>query len=160
MRRSLSITAVAIVVGWLGLAGAGASAQQSRGASIAAFENVSIPAAEKSDLGKLTDAGVVTTDGAAAIVVNLVGEMRGRAEKEGAIGVLLLPDVAPIDSAFRTRRALLVSQEVAVHVADGESSYFMARQQRFEVGFPRYRVLLYNSTGTGATASVFVNRIR
>lgn len=157
MHKILSIVAVVFA---FALVPAGAGGQEARGGTIVAFENVSVSGAERNDLAKLTDAGVVTTTGASALVVNLVGEMRGRAEKDGAVGVLLLPDVSPIDSAFRTRRALLVAQEIVAHVGDGESSYFMARQQRFEVGFPRYRVLLYNSTGTGAMASVFVNRIR
>ena len=36
----------------------------------------------------------------------------------------------------------------------------MARQQSFEVGFPRYKVLLFNSSTTTATASVFAYRVR
>jgi hypothetical protein len=36
----------------------------------------------------------------------------------------------------------------------------MAGQQTFEVGFPRYRALLYNSTGTSATVAFFAYRTR
>jgi len=133
---------------------------QERSTGVVGMENVSVAAAERSEVSRLTDAGVVSADGAGAIVVNLVGELRGRAEKEGEIGVLLLPDVTFVDQALRQRRVLLVAHELRARVAAGESSYFMAQPQRFEVGFARYRVLLYNSTGTSAVANVFFKRVR
>jgi hypothetical protein len=137
-----------------------AAAQEGRGASMLVLDKISVAGAERNEVSKLTEAGVITTEDAAAIVVNVVGELRGRAEKDGAVGVLLVPDVSPLDQALRTRRILLVALEASAHVSTGESSYFVSKQQRFDVGFPRYRVLLYNSTGAFATASVFVNRIR
>ena len=39
-------------------------------------------------------------------------------------------------------------------------SYLMASQQTFDVGFPRYRVLLYNSTGASALVAFFAYRSR
>lgn len=159
MRIGPRIIAAGILLGSF-LAGNVADAQETRASGIVAFENVSVSGADRNDVSKLTDAGVVSTEGSSAIVVNVVGEMRGRADKEGAVGVLLLPDVAPLGDAFRTKRVLLAALEVSARVSAGESNYFMARQQRFDVGFPRYRLLLYNSTGAAVTASVFVNRVR
>ena len=160
-RIPFRILGIAAAVGCLvALATPAARAQDRAAASLAVMDNVSVPGAERNELSKLTDAGVITTEGASSLVVNIVGELRGRAEKEGAIGVLLVPDVAPIDQALRTRRALLVALETSAHVAAGESSYFVSKQQRFDVGFPRYRVLLYNSTGAFVTASVYLNRVR
>lgn len=157
MCRGLRTAGFGIVLSAMAVA---AKAQAGRTSGITAFENISVAGAERNEVSSFTDAGVVSTDGVSGIVVNIVGEMRGRADREGAVGVFLVPDVSPIAAALRTRRILLASLEVAARVTAGESNYFMATQQRFDVGFPRYRVLLYNSTGAAVTASVFVNRVR
>jgi hypothetical protein len=137
-----------------------ANGQETAGGSFVVIDNVSVSGAERNEISKLTDAGVIATEGAGAIVVTVVGQLRGGAEKEGAVGVLLVPEVAPIDQAFRTRRALIAASEASAHVSKGDSSYFVSKPQRFDVGFPRYRILLYNSTGAFVTASVYVNRVR
>jgi hypothetical protein len=36
----------------------------------------------------------------------------------------------------------------------------MAEQRTFDVGFPRYRALLYNSTGASATVAFFAYRTK
>jgi len=130
------------------------------GLGLASFEGISVSSAERTDLSRLTDAGVLVADGAGTLVVTLGGELKSKTEKDGSIGVLLLPDVAPFETAFRSRRALLVTQEAIARISSGESGYFISSPQRFDVGFPRYRVLLYNTTGAAVSASVFVYRSR
>lgn len=130
------------------------------GLGLVSFEGISVASAERTELSRLTDAGVLVADGAGVLVVTLGGELKSNADKDGGIGVLLLPDVAPFETAFRSRRALLVTQEAVARVSGGESGYFISRPQRFDVGFARYRVLLYNTTGAAASVSVFVYRSR
>ena len=59
------------------------SAQESPQAGLTAFENVAVPMADRIDVSRLVDAGVVSVDGARGLVVTVAGELRGRASLDG-----------------------------------------------------------------------------
>jgi len=62
-------------------------------APLATFEGISVAVADPTDASRLTDAGVVSVENAGGFVVTLAGELRGRAERDGAIGVLMVPEL-------------------------------------------------------------------
>jgi hypothetical protein len=150
-RRGFSVAAARLV---LGLAAPAALAQP---ATFVSFDNITVSNADRSDISRLADAGVVSVgEAAGGAVVTVAGEMRGRAEREGVIGVLFVPEVPFFALTFRNRRVLLAAGEVTAPVAAGESGYFVSKPKKFEVGFPAYHVYLYNTTGATATVNVYV----
>ena len=125
--------------------------------SLVHFGRVVVPPVARTDVANLVVAGTLDTDGYRYVVLNLAGELKS-ASDAGVLGVMLIPDVPPFDKAFLDRGLLPVSMELtATSMPDGR---FMARQQTFEVGFPRYKILLFNSSSTTAAASVFAYRAR
>jgi hypothetical protein len=125
--------------------------------SLVRFGRIVVPPVARTDIVNLVVAGTIDTDGYKHVVLNLAGELKSTSDA-GVLGVILIPDIPPFDKAFLDRGLLPVSMELtATSMPDGR---FMARQQTFEVGFPRYRVLLFNSATTTATASFFAYRTR
>ncbi len=119
-----------------------------------------MPTADRTDTSRLTDGGVVNVEGAGAFVVTLAGELRGRADQNGAIGLLLVPELPFFTSVYRSRRLVLSAAEFTAPVKAGASSYFMSLSKRADAGFPAYHLFLYNTTGAPASVNVYINPIR
>lgn len=122
------------------------------------FRGIVVPPVGKTDVAGLVDGGAFDCDGYSYLVVNLAGEMKDRLQAPGLVGAYLIPDVLPYNKVFENLLLLPVPLEIAANVTEAQYPYFMAKQTRFEVGFPRYRLLLYNTTGTAATVVVSVYR--
>jgi hypothetical protein len=115
---------------------------------------------EPTDISRLTDGGVVSVEGASAFVVTLAGELRGRTDRDGVIGLLLVPELPFFTNAYRSRSRILSAAEFTAPVASGKSNYFMSPSKRAEAGFGAYRMFLYNTTGAPASVNVYVYPIR
>ena len=124
------------------------------------LRHLMIPPIERSETTNLIDAGVVETDGYTHMTLNLAAELKGPAAKKGVIGVILIPDVEPFGRAYRTLGLIPASVDFVVGAGPGGGSYAMAEQKTVEIGFPRYRALLYNSTGSSATVAFFAYRTK
>ncbi len=124
------------------------------------IRGITVPPVEKTDVTNLVDAGTLDTDGFTYMVLNMAGELKEDPTQKGIVGVLLVPDVPPFDWALTSLNVVVIPLEVKAPVKPDLLPYFMAEQVRFEVGFPRYRVLLYNTTGVSATTAVFAYRTR
>jgi len=131
-----------------------------RSEALVGLRGLMVPPIERSETTNLIDAGTIETDGYSHMTLNLVVELKGSASKPGVIGVLLLPDIEPFGRAWRVLGLVPASVDFTVPATPAGGSYVMAEQQTLEVGFPRYRVLLYNTTGTSATAAFFAYRTR
>ena len=127
---------------------------------MSAFEGISVAGADRTEVSRLTDAGVVSLPNASAMVVTVAGELKGRADRNGEVGVLFLPNVPFFDSLFRSRRILLTASEAAAPMASDSSGFFVTKPKRLEVGFSSYRLLLFNTTGAAVTANVYVYATR
>ena len=125
-------------------------------AGLRAFEGISVTTAARSDTSRLTDGGVVSLEGAGGFVVTLAGELRGRADRDGVIGLLLVPELPYFTSLYRSRRLVLSAAEFTAAVAAGDSSYFMSESKHTAAGFPAYHLYLYNTTGSAASVNVYV----
>jgi hypothetical protein len=150
----------------LGATSPGAAAQSGQigpvdgSSTLVGVKALSVPTVERSQISMLVDAGTIDTEGYTTLILNLAGRLSGEADfRGGTVGAILIPDVDPFDKAFQTLGLLPESVEISVPV-DRASPYFMAKQVKFEVGFPRYRVLVYNSTNQAATVGFFAYRRR
>src|SRR5262249_27079167 len=109
---------------------------------------------------RLAAAGSVSVDGARGIVVTVAGELRGRAAHEGKIGVMLIPDLPFFTDLYRNRSVLLSAAEFAANVVSGDSGFFTSKSKYAEVGFSRYRVLVFNTTGAPVSANIYIYQSR
>ena len=111
------------------------------------------------DVPNLVDVGVVDCEGFEHLVLNLAIETKAPVEPGGAVGAVLIPDVFPYDRAYHLLQLLPVSAEINVPI-DAGSAFLTAKQVHVEVGFPRYRILLWNSGRMAVTAAVSVWRAK
>ena len=129
-------------------------------AALSSFEGITVTTADRTDTSRLTDGGVVSVDGAGGFVVTIAGELKGRADRDGVIGILLVPERPFFTSVYRNRRLVLSAAEFTTPVAAGDSSYFMSESKHFAAGFPAYHLYLFNTTGMAASVNVYVNATR
>lgn len=122
--------------------------------SLTSLEDVLVPPVKRSDTNHLVDAGTVDTDGFAAMVVTLLGEVKGQLSRSGTVGALLLLDNSRVMRALDERGQLLLPQEVKVPGVAAGAAYFASEPARFTVAYPRYRVLLYNETDRTVSITV------
>jgi hypothetical protein len=114
---------------------------------------------DRSQIQSLVDAGTIETEGFSDIVLNMAGMPSATNRKAGVVGAILIPDIPPFDEAFHKWGILPAVIELTAEVKAGETS-FIAKQKRFDVGFPRYRILFYNTTDSNMTVAFFAYRTR
>ena len=118
-----------------------------------------VPPVKRTEISNMVDAGTIDTEGFTHLTLNLAGELKGTANQQGVVAAVLIPDIEPFETAYKTLGLLPASLDLTAQVAV-HAQYFMGKQQTLEVGFPRYRVLLYNTTGAGATVAFFAYRTK
>ncbi|HEX5041567.1 MAG TPA: hypothetical protein VFV75_01615 [Candidatus Polarisedimenticolaceae bacterium] len=114
-----------------------------------------VPPVGRGDLQRWFDAGTIEMDGYPAVVLSLTGQQRGQQSRVGSVGAVLVPDADFVQQVYDEARLPLFSLEVAVDGVGPTTAYFSAEQKRFVVGFPRYRVRLYNTTDKTVTAHLY-----
>src|SRR5262245_30350153 len=134
------------------------SVQESQ--AMVGVRGLSVPPVARTDVANMIDAGVIDTEGFTHVTLNLAGELKSTSAKDGAIVAVLIPVQPPFDFAFETLGLLPASLEIPASVTAHGGLYFMAKQATLEVGFPRYRVLLYNTSGAAANVALFAYRTR
>jgi hypothetical protein len=121
---------------------------------------IQVPPIQRTEVSNMIDAGTIDAEGFSHLTVNLAAELKGPATHAGVIGAVLIPDVHPFDVAYSSLGLLPASLDLTSPVAANAGLYTMAKQATLDVGFPRYRVLLYNTTGSSATVAFFAYRSR
>jgi hypothetical protein len=102
-----------------------------------------------------TEAGVVETEGFTSAVVSLHGQLRGNPTLPGAIVAVLVPDEENLLRALAEGEVHLSLEAAADPVPSG-GLYFSGSRPGLPIGFPRYRLFLYNTTDRSASVNVFV----
>jgi len=125
-----------------------------RQASFVSLEELEVPPVSRDDVQRLIDAGLLETEGFGAVVLSLTGGHKGRMKVAGNVGVILLPDVESVQRVFVDRGHMQYPLEV-IAPAILDVPHFHSDQPRFVLGFPRYRVLLYNTTDTTVTVNLY-----
>ena len=119
------------------------------------FSDIIVPPVKPTDTTRLISGGTLVTDGFTGVVLSLSGLVKGDVVKPGAVGAYLVPDEEPIQRAFNEAGQVQFPLEVAATRVSGASAYFASGQERLTVGFPSYRVLLYNTSDKTVTVSLF-----
>lgn len=114
-----------------------------------------VPPVGRDETADLVRADEVETDGFSAVVLSLQGDVRGTVLRAGAVGAVLVPDEEPVLKAMREHGALQFPLEVTTTLASGQDSGFSA-QEHLAVGFPRYRLYLYNSTDRTVDVNLYL----
>lgn len=113
-----------------------------------------VPPVALSDTNNLTDAGTIDTDGFTHVTLSLGGSLQGSAQA-GSVGVLLVPDLPEVTSARRTYGVVQFELRGEATVKPSQAGLFSSEPALFRLAFPRYRVLLYNTTQKSADAMVY-----
>lgn len=119
------------------------------------FRDIIVPPVERSETTRLIDAGTLEANGFPSVILSLHGAVKGAVQRKGSVGALLVPDEPTIQEALNERGLLYFPLETVAAGITIQTPYFGSDQPRFAVAFPRYRVLLYNTTDKTVTANVF-----
>lgn len=119
-------------------------------------EAIVVPPSRRAEPAEMAHAGFVEADGFTTVTLSLQGEVKGGSAGAGAVGVLLIPDEEPIVRAFREARKLQFAIECVSNLKAGDPIYFNAEPVQHHLTFPRYKVLLYNTTGKSVEANLFL----
>ena len=114
-----------------------------------------VPSVAREDITDLIEADTITTDGFSQITVSLHGEARSPVEQEGWIGVVLIPDETSVWEILNDRGAFHFPIEVKSKLEPRGPTDFDV-QHRFDLGFGRYKVFLYNSSDRTADVNVYL----
>lgn len=126
-----------------------------RHASLQRIKEVLVPPVGPRETTRLIDGGAVAADGFTAVVLSLNGQAKGRILRPGPVGAILIPDEDSVLRAFEEEGQTQFPLEVSAPVESGDPRSFASTQARFVVGFPRYRVRLYNATDKTVTVSLY-----
>ncbi len=118
--------------------------------------DVIVPPVARSATTGLVEAGTVDTAGFTHAVLGLRGEVQGNLLREGTIAAVLVPDEEPVLRALREEGRYEFPVEVRADVRKDERGYFASGQPRQVLGFPRYRVFLYNTSDRSVDADLYV----
>jgi hypothetical protein len=119
------------------------------------MEEVAVPPVEPSETGRLVDGGVLAADGFTSVVLSLGARAGGRSLRSGSIGVILIPDEEAITRIFEQDGQVLFPIEISAALTQGTYRMTASSQTRHTLGFPRYRVRLYNTTDKVVQATLY-----
>ncbi len=126
-----------------------------RQAILVSLKDIIVSPVSPKDTQRLILGGTIVTDGFSQVVLSLSGQIKGEIVKAGSVGAILLPDDEAIQRIFDERGDMQFPLEVTATGVTGTSPYFASNQPRYDVGFPRYRVLLYNTTAKTVSVNLY-----
>jgi hypothetical protein len=100
------------------------------------------------------EAGRLDTDGFTSVTLSLHGLSGGTDRRAGVVGVVLVPDEARVLRSFQENE-LHLALEAAADVVAGDLRYFSGSSESLSLGFPKYRVFVYNTTPQSVTVDIF-----
>lgn len=110
--------------------------------------------ADFSDTNHWTDAGSLETNGFTSVTLSLGGSLQGTSQA-GTVGVILIPDVPEVTGSLRTYGVPQFGLRAEARVVPSPGAVFSSDSVTLRLGFPRYRVMLYNSTQKAADTVVY-----
>ena len=126
-----------------------------RHASMQRLKEIQVPPVGPKETTRLIQAGILSTDGFTSVVLGLNGQTRGKTLRTGSVGALLIPDEEAVTRAFEEEGLTQFPIEIKASSVSGASVSFASAPERAILGFPRYRVLLYNTTDKTATVNLY-----
>lgn len=126
-----------------------------RHAQMHRLAEVVVPPVRPTETTRLVQAGTIPADGFTSIILSLDGQTRGKVLQSGAIGCILIPDEESVGRAFEDEGLTPFRLDLTAPSVSGASVHFASGSERLTVAFPRYRVLLYNTTDKSASVNVY-----
>jgi hypothetical protein len=118
--------------------------------------DVIVPSVAREETTQLTEVGVLQADGFTHVVIGLRGEVQGTLGRDGAVGVVLVPEEEPVLRALREEGRFEFAREVRAEVTRDQRGFFASQQRRFLLGFSRYRIFLWNTADRSVSADVYL----
>lgn len=126
-----------------------------RHSTLQRVRDILVPPVEPKETGRLIDGGVLMMDGFTSAVLSLNGQAKGKILRSGTAGAILIPEEETVTRAFEEEGMAQFSLEVSASISSGSSRSFASTPVRLTVGFPRYRVHLYNTSDKTVTVALF-----
>lgn len=117
---------------------------------------VIVPSVDRAATTQLVEAELVEAAGFTHVVLSLRGEVQGNLTREGTAGAVLVPDEEPVIRALLEEGRFEFPLEVQATVSRTSRSSFASDQPRYALGFPRYRLFLYNTTDRSVEADLYL----
>lgn len=118
--------------------------------------DVIVPAVDRAATSQLVETDAVDASGFTHAVLGLRGEVQGNLLRDGVAGVVLVPDEEPVIRALLEEGRYEFPLEVQAPVRREARGLFASDQPRHVLGFPRYRVFLYNTSDRSVEADLYV----
>lgn len=118
--------------------------------------DVIVPTVGREETTQLTDTGTLDASGFTHVVIGLRGEVQGNPGRDGAVGVVLVPEEEPVLRALREEGRFDFAREVRAEVIRSDRGYFASQQRRYLLGFPRYRIFLWNTSDRSVSADLYL----
>ncbi len=120
------------------------------------FKEIVVPPVNPGDVSRLISAGTLEADGFTSVVLALNGQSRGKIPlKSGIVGAILVPDEEPIQRIFLEEGIPQFPIEIKTAALTGVSPYVASALEQSRVGFPRYRIWLYNTSDRTVSANLY-----
>jgi hypothetical protein len=110
--------------------------------------------ADSKDVNHWTEAGVLDVSGFTHVTLGVAGLLQG-SPQAGTVGVVLVPDVPEILNALRLYGVVQLGLRADATLNPAQNGLFSSESLTLRLGFPRYRVYLYNTTAKSAEAAVY-----
>lgn len=123
-------------------------------AALESLSEIEVPPVGREEIRRLVHGGTLTTAGFSALVLSLTGQAKGDIRRSGEVGAILIPDEEPVLRAFDERGQFQFPLEISAEAAPDRPLFF-SDQPRYIIGFPRYRVLLFNTTDRTVTVDLY-----
>jgi hypothetical protein len=126
-----------------------------RQTSFVRFPEIIVPPVAPEATTRLIPAGTLTTEGFPGLVLSLGAQPKGEVLKAGRVGAILVPEEEVLQQVFNEQGVVSFPLEVSASTPAGKPTFVTSRQRRVPTAFPRYRVLLYNTTDRAAAVSLY-----
>lgn len=114
-----------------------------------------VPPVERHRTADVIEAPGITTDGFTHVTLSLHGQVRGTIGRSGEIGAILVPDEVSVSELIREQEVYHFPVEVKVSLTEQVAEAPFSVQRRLVIGFPRYKVFLYNGTDRTVDVNLF-----
>lgn len=122
---------------------------------MASWTDAIVAPASREETGLWTDLGAVETSGFTSLLLSLHGQLRGSTSGGGVVAVVLVPNEENILRALAEGEVHLELEALADPLP-ADALYFSGASERLPIGFPSYRVFLYNTTERSASVDAYV----
>ncbi len=119
------------------------------------LKDIVVPPVSPKDTQRLIHGGTIATDGFSFVVLSLSGQIKGEVVRPGSVGAILIPEEDSVVRSFEEKGELQFPLQVTSNAVSSASPYFASDQPRLLVGFPRYRVYLFNTSQKSVSVNLY-----